>query len=158
MNNTYSCLPIHCVWSTKNRHPFLVAPFDTKVYEMIKSVVTKEGGRVLAIGGMPDHIHLLLLVKPAHSIPRILRYAKGVSSRLMSESHIDLQPFSWQKGYGAFAASYSHIEMLTRYIKNQAIHHKDRSFTSEYTLLLKHHNIAPITLDSKDDEDLEDID
>ncbi|MFH1831203.1 MAG: IS200/IS605 family transposase [bacterium] len=141
MSDTYSSLYFHCVWSTQNRFPSLTSPFDVKAYGFIGSMVNREGGKILAIGGMPDHVHLLFSIKPSDSVARMMRYVKGGSSKLLKDSHINMKYFAWQKGYGVFSVSRSNIDVVARYIKNQEIHHKERSSESEFAMLLKLHDI-----------------
>ncbi|MFH1832309.1 MAG: IS200/IS605 family transposase [bacterium] len=93
-----------------------------------KNIIHSEGGLLVSIGGMPDHIHLLVETKPTESISRLIRCIKSESSKLIRQSHPNLENFSWQRSYGSFSVSYSISGAVTKYIQNQATHHKNKSF------------------------------
>jgi REP element-mobilizing transposase RayT len=89
---------------------------------------------LLAVGGMPNHIHLLMGLPWNVTYPDAIGKIKANSSRFMRRTNRD---FSWQQGYGAFAVSMSQVDVVVQYIRNQAEHHKKRSFEEEFMLLLK---------------------
>jgi putative transposase len=94
----------------------------------------------MAIGGMPDHVHILLSLSKKHALVTLVQEIKKVSSVWMKEQP-DIRPdFYWQNGYGAFSVSPGHIERVKRYIANQKRHHKDTSFKEEYVGFLKEYN------------------
>ena len=141
MSNTFSSIFFHCVWSTKNRNPILVKPHDKLAYRLITNVVHNEGGNVIAIGGIADHVHLFIAVKPSESIARLVRNVKSISSKTLCKSDPELQNFAWQRGYSVFSVSSSRCQDVKKYIENQREHHKERSFEYELRALLKRHNV-----------------
>ncbi len=142
MSNTYSSLYFHCIWATKSRHPFLVPPFNREMYDFVKSVGEKEGAQVVEVGGMPDHVHLLLSVKQSVHIPELIRKIKSESSWLMRKLNKEEKGcFMWQRGYAIFSVSVSNIDVVQRYIQNQEKHHKLRSFLEEFEVLLQRHGV-----------------
>jgi putative transposase len=98
--------------------------------------VKKLKGIPLAIGGIEDHVHLLVGLKSSHRLDYFLRDLKADSSEWVHKE-TGKKTFSWQKGYGAFSVSPSNIEGVKRYIFNQAEHHRRKSFQEEYVELLQ---------------------
>ena len=90
---------------------------------------------------MPDHIHILLGLRPAQSISDLLKDIKGSSSKWINEKGFLPVQFSWQGGYGAFSYSKQDLPKVIKYIKNQEIHHKKKSFNEEYVELLHEFDI-----------------
>jgi putative transposase len=91
-----------------------------------------------AIGGMPDHIHLLFRLPPRLALVRAVTLIKSNSSKWMNEHG---KRFAWQEGYGAFSVSSSNISTVIQYIDGQEAHHRKRSFETEFIALLKKHNV-----------------
>jgi REP element-mobilizing transposase RayT len=90
----------------------------------------------MAIGGMPDHVHVLAALPADLAIAKFVNVLKSNSSKWMRERGVE---FGWQKGYGAFSVSASNLDSVTEYIENQAEHHKKRGFRQEFLALLKKH-------------------
>jgi REP element-mobilizing transposase RayT len=107
-----------------------------KLYAYLGGIVKGLDGISLAIGGMEDHVHLLVGLKSSHRLDYFLRDLKADSSEWIHKE-IGKKIFSWQKGYGAFCVSPSSIEGVKRYIFNQAEHHRRQSFQEEYLDLLQ---------------------
>jgi REP element-mobilizing transposase RayT len=97
---------------------------------------------MLAINGMPDHIHIFIDYSPRISIPDLIKDIKLASGQWLSNSSLLPGKFRWQDGYGAFSYSKSQIHNVCLYIENQEKHHKTRSFKEEYKALLKAFGIA----------------
>lgn len=139
MSHTYSSLFVHCVWGTKRRIPYLTDDIRLRVYKYIEAIVEHQGAETLAIGGIEDHVHLLVSVKQTMIIPDFMRVIKTNSSSFVRQT---LQrDFAWQEGYGVFSVSVSMVPTVMRYIERQEEHHKKRSFEDEYLLLLEKHGI-----------------
>ena len=94
---------------------------------------------MVAVGGMPNHVHLLIAVPPAMALSVAIQKLKANSSRWMGEQGLS---FEWQKGYAAFSVSPSSVEVVTRYIRNQEQHHRVRTFEEEFIALLKKCGLA----------------
>ena len=92
---------------------------------------------MLAIGGMPDHIHILFGLRPSQSLSEIMKVVKGESAKWINQNGFISGKFSWQEGYGAFSYSKSHIPAVVNYILTQEKHHKKTSFIEEYKELLE---------------------
>src|SRR2546428_800773 len=93
-------------------------------------------GVPLAIGGIEDHVHLLVGLKSSHRLDYFLRDLKADSSEWVHKE-IRKRLFAWQKGFGAFSVSPSSIESVKKYIFNQEEHHRRKTFQEEYVELLK---------------------
>ena len=128
MSNTYSRMFFHCIWGTKNRYPSLLPIFDKEVHALIKNHIEKKGGKVLAIGGSIDHVHVLISMKPTTLMSDLIQQAKGGTTRIIRELFTDKKHFFWQRGSGIFSIRYSDVNVVSKYIQNQATHHKNKSF------------------------------
>ena len=96
----------------------------------------------MIINGMPDHIHLLLSIKPAIALSDLIRDIKANSSRFINEQRWVQGRFEWQHGFGAFTCNPAELDTIINYIKNQEEHHKMKSFKEEYVNLLNYNNIV----------------
>ena len=87
---------------------------------------------MIAINGMPDHIHLFIGIKPSCCLSDLVREIKKSSNDFIKENKLSKYKFNWQEGFGAFSYSHSHIDNVYKYIMNQKEHHKKTSFKDEY--------------------------
>jgi REP element-mobilizing transposase RayT len=141
MGSTLSNLLYHVVFSTKDREPIITSKLREELYRYLGGIVKGEEGTSLQIGGMSDHVHLVLKLKPVHSISEFMRKVKGNSSKWINEMHGQGRRFSWQEGYGAFSISPSQLNHVIQYVKRQEEHHKKISFKDEFVQLLKRHHV-----------------
>ena len=141
MGHTYTALHYHVVFSTKNRVPSITAEVQTRLHEYIGGIVRSEDGILIAIGGMPDHIHLLATFHPTARVADMLRRIKANSSKWAHENLPGMQAFAWQAGYGAFTVSPSSLADVDAYIGNQKMHHANLSFEDEFLAFLQRHDI-----------------
>ena len=141
MGHTYTALHFHIVFSTKNRVPSIAPDIQTRLHEYIGGIVRGENGILIAIGGMPDHTHLLATLHPTDSVADAIRRVKGNSSKWMHEDLPGMQDFAWQTGYGAFSVSRSNLAEVEAYINNQQVHHARLSFEEEFLAFLQRHGI-----------------
>ena len=141
MPGTHTNLLYHLVFSTKQRLPMISDELAVDLYPYLGGIVRGEGGLLLEVGGMPDHIHLLVKLKPTLAISDFLRQLKANSSKWINEEKLRIHKFGWQDGYGAFTVSRSQVEPVTRYIQQQKEHHAKQGFQSEYVELLDRHEV-----------------
>ena len=141
MGSTLSNLLYHVVFSTKNREPSLIPAIRDDLYRYIGGIIKKEKGILIQIGGMPDHLHLVVKLNPAHSLSDIMKNIKGSSSKWINEQKILMGRFGWQEGYGAFTISESQLPGVLRYVSEQEKHHRTLSFKDEFVVFLKRHRI-----------------
>lgn len=137
MANTYTQLYTHVVFSVKGRGNLIGKSWKNKLYKYITGIIKKNGHKLLAINGMPDHIHILMGVKPNQSLSDLMQDIKAYSAKWINQNRFVVGQFSWQLGYGAFSYSRSQIDRVIKYIMNQEVHHARVSFKREYVTLLK---------------------
>lgn len=141
MAHSYTRLYYHVVFATKNRHPWITAAIQQRLYDYMGGIIKGENGDLLAAGGTDDHVHLLLSLHPQTSVANAMRLIKTNSSKWIHETFPDQTKFAWQAGYGAFSVSRSNVDNVTQYIANQEEHHRRLSFQDEFVEFLKRHEI-----------------
>ena len=139
--STFTKLAYHIVFSTKYRHSLIQGAFQNKLYEYIGGIIRAQNGRLIEIGGVEDHVHLLTNLSPTKAISDSIREIKANASKWSNELSDQKSRFEWQKGYGAFTVSYSQIERVRHYIQNQREHHKTKTFEEEFIKLIEIHDI-----------------
>ena len=142
MSGTFSQIYIQYVFAVKERENLIHVSFEDELYKYISGIITNKGQKSLAVNGMPDHIHILVGLKPAMRISDLIRDIKNNSSNFINERKFLSKKFSWQEGYGAFSYSESNYGNVIEYIKNQKQHHSKRTFKEEYIALLNKFNIG----------------
>ena len=141
MANTYVNNILHIVFHTKPQGISL-APNDLdRIHKYIGGIVKGTGAVLIEIGGMPDHVHLLVSLPKTMALSDFVRNIKAESSRWIKGVSPFYRSFSWQEGYGAFSVSTSIVPRVVNYIRNQESHHKVQTFMDEYKSFLKAHGI-----------------
>jgi putative transposase len=135
MSSTYLSLYYHLVFSTKNREPMIDVAWRTKLFGYLAGTIEGLGGRCEIVGGMEDHVHNLVRLRATHTLADFVRELKK-SSSIWVHRELGQSRFAWQDGYAAFTVSASGADEVRRYIENQAVHHRQRSFLEELRLLL----------------------
>jgi len=138
MHSFNSCL-IHCVWSTKNRISLLDSNLSERLWPYLGGIARENKMKALAVGGTTDHVHMLVSLPGTLSVAKAVQLLKGNSSKWVHETFPKLADFTWQQGYGAFSIGVSGVEATTAYIRNQAEHHKKRTFREEFAAMLCKH-------------------
>lgn len=141
MAGTCSQILMHIVFGTHFRRLLISSEIRDDLYRYIQGVLDREGAVGLAIGGMPDHIHVLASLRPVHSVAEIVKKIKGASSRWVNQQEVLGETFAWQDGYGGFSVSPSQLERVRRYILNQEQHHRSRTFEQEWDDLVQLHRL-----------------
>lgn len=141
MTNTYTQIHIQMVFAVQNRNCIIGNNWKDELYKYITGIVRNHNHKPLIINGMPDHLHLLIGLRPTQSISDLMQDIKGNSSRWINERNLVPGKFSWQEGYGAFSYSKSELSNIIHYIDNQESHHKKKSFMEEYIELLEEFEI-----------------
>ncbi len=131
----------HTVFSTKHRAGLITPDLETRLYPFVGGIVRDLRCTLLAINGMPDHVHLLVRYRPDLSHAELLQQIKGRSSKWINETFPKLGHFSWQEGYGGFTVSKSVVPEAEAYIARQKEHHQRQDFKSEFRELLRKHGI-----------------
>ena len=137
MANTYTALFYHIVFSTKNRVPFIKHDIEERVWEYVGGVARHHKMTALQVGGIEDHLHVLVMAPATLSPSEMAQWLKSDSSKWIHEEFPDLQDFGWQDGYGAFTVSKANVPSVIGYIQNQRAHHQTKTFQEEYLDFLK---------------------
>ncbi len=139
MASTFLSLHYHIVFSTKERRPFIAPAWRTQLHDYLGGTVNGLGGFSQRVGGVADHVHLLVGLKATHCLAEFMRELKKATSVWARENH---EPeFAWQDGYAAFTVSASKRAVVREYIGNQEAHHAKRDFVSELKDLLEKHEV-----------------
>ena len=133
-------LHYHLVFSTKERRALIENQWRDRLHAWLGGAVRTMGGVAEAVGGVEDHVHLLVGLRGTHCLSEVLRELKASSSAWV---HRDVKRplFAWQDGYGAFTVSQSQRPRVRRYIERQEEHHRRRSFLEEYRELLRRNGV-----------------
>ena len=142
MASTLTNLLYHIVFSTKNREPIITAPIRENLYRYIGGIIRGEGGVLLEIGGMPDHVHLVVRFKSEPSVATMIKIIKSKSSKWLNEQPKRPGRFEWQRGYAAFTVSVSQLDKVRAYVRNQQQHHRRKTFQEELREILDKHGVA----------------
>lgn len=137
MANTYSQIYIQIVFAVKGRENLIKKANREELHKFITGIVSNRGQKLLSIFAMPDHVHILIGMKPNLSISDLVRDIKAGSSKFINDSKWINAKFNWQEGYGVFSYSKSHIDNVIKYILNQEENHKKQTFKEEYLSFLE---------------------
>jgi putative transposase len=135
MSSTYLSLHYHIVFSTKDRQAFIASDWRERLHEYMGGTVRGLGGVPEAVGGVDDHVHLLVGLRATHTLADFVRDLKKADTAWVRDE-IREPAFAWQEGYGAFTVSPTARKAVTGYIQNQAVHHGRQSFQEEFVELL----------------------
>lgn len=136
MPNNYSQVHLQLVFAVKYREAVIHKSWKENLHKFITRNIESNKHKLLQINSMPDHVHILIGMRPHQSISNLVQDIKVESSKWIKEQKFCLFPFSWQEGYGVFSYSKSHVDAVIRYIQNQEIHHEKINFLEEYRKLL----------------------
>ena len=131
----------HCVFATKDREPVLTPAVRERLWPYLGGIARENGMKALAIGGVADHVHILLSLPATMSVAKAMQLLKGNSSKWIHETFSELRSFGWQEGYGAFSIGVSGIDETCAYIRNQEEHHRTRTFREEVITFLQRHGL-----------------
>lgn len=137
MPNTYTQIHIQAVFAVSHREAVIMPSWKDELYKYITGIVQNYNHKLLAINGMPDHLHLFFGMRPNQSLSKLMQKVKGDSSRWINERGFTPRKFNWQEGYGGFSYSKSQVPAVIKYIANQEIHHRKKTFREEYLGFLK---------------------
>ena len=128
MPSAYSNLIYHLIFSTKHREPLITPQLQKELYPYIAGILQGQESHLLEIGGIHNHVHLLIRLDPVISVSEIVRLVKANSSKWANERSTRDGRFGWQRGYGAFTVSVSQLNAVRQYVINQEEHHRSRTF------------------------------
>jgi REP element-mobilizing transposase RayT len=141
MHSSIAC-HLHVVFATKERRPFLSPTLQPRLWAYLGGIARENKMKALAVGGIEDHVHILISLPSRLSIAKAVQLLKGNSSKWIHETIPKLTQFEWQEGYAAFSIGISGIDETTAYIRNQAEHHRKATFKDELAAFLKRHGMS----------------
>lgn len=141
MADTFSQIYIHLVFSVKERQNVIHKTWREELFKYVSGILKGKNQKVFAIGGMPDHIHILISLRPNCMISELVNSVKTNSSKWINSRGFVKGKFNWQEGYGAFSYGQSQLDRVIQYINNQEQHHQKKSFKEEYIELLQLFNV-----------------
>ena len=136
MADVFHQIYIQTIFAVKNRKSLISPEWEDDLQRYITAIVQNRGNKMLSIGGMPDHIHIFMGLKPSEKLSDLVREIKKSSNNFIKDECYSPYKFDWQAGFGAFSYSKSHRDAVCKYILNQKEHHKKRSFEDEFRKLL----------------------
>jgi REP element-mobilizing transposase RayT len=142
MANTYTQCYFHLVFAVKNRDALIKKEWENEMEKYITGIVQNHKHKMLAIGTMPDHIHILIGYNVNHLIPDIVEEIKTSSNAWIRKGKLSKFKFEWQIGYGAFTHSRSEIDNVIKYVLSQEEHHKKMLFKDEYLEMLEKNEVV----------------
>lgn len=131
----------HCVFSTKERRKLITPELEERLWPFLGGIAGTHRMRALAIGGIEDHVHLLLSLPSTLAISKAIQLIKGESSKWVHDNFPQHPTFAWQEGYGAFTIGVSQLDVTVAYIGNQKEHHRQKTFEEEFLSFLQKHGI-----------------
>lgn len=146
MAHSYRNHFFHLIWSTKNRKQWISSEIQTRLYSYVGGIIVNYEAKPIEIGGMQDHLHLLVQLNSCDKFSSFVRDIKTGSSLWIHKNFPALKDFAWQNGYGSFSVSYSVLEDVQQYIRNQEQHHTKMSFEDEFVKFL---NLQKIKCESR---------
>ena len=141
MANTYSQIYIQVVFAVAGRENVIQKAWRDELYKYITGIVTNNKQKLISIGGVEDHIHILLGIKPSIPLSDLVRDIKTNSTKFVNQKRFHNGYFNWQEGFGAFSYSHSQLDGVIRYIQNQEQHHQKTTFKDEYLTYLKRYEV-----------------
>jgi putative transposase len=137
MANTYTKVYIQYIFAVQNRISLINPRWEVELYKYITGIVQNQKHKLIAINGIPDHIHVFVGMYTTQSMSELMQDVKEYSSKWINKNGYTKGKFQWQDGYGAFSYSKSHIDNVYKYIMNQKEHHKKKTFIEEYIEFLE---------------------
>jgi REP element-mobilizing transposase RayT len=138
---------MHCVFATKDRRPVIPADLQQRLWPYLGGIARENKMRALVVGGVEDHVHILLAIPSPLSVAKAIQLLKGNSSKWIHETFHEHRDFEWQDGYGAFSIGVSTVGDTTKYIEGQAEHHRKMTFREELEAFLRKHGMEYVDRD-----------
>jgi len=142
MAHTFTDLLYHFVFSTKERRLFIDGDLQPELIRMLGGIIRDRKGRLLECNGMPDHIHLLMVVPSTIAVSDMLKAVKAGATNWVHSRVGKTRAFCWQEGFSGFTVSYCNKDAVASYIRGQQTHHQKQTFEEEYVELLRREGIS----------------
>jgi len=137
MANTYTQIHLQAIFAVKRRTGLIQKEWKDELYKYITGIIQTHDHKLLAINGMPDHLHIFFGMRPTQSLSDLMQDVKENSSKWINKKKFIKDRFEWQQGYGAFSYSKSQASRVIAYIQNQEVHHRKITFLDEYKKFLE---------------------
>lgn len=137
MAGTFTQIYIQVVFAVQGRQSLIQNSWEDELYKYITGIIQNKNQKLLAINGMPDHIHILIGMKPSCCLSDLVMEVKKASNKFVNEKKFCQKRFKWQDGFGAFSYSHSSLDRVISYVNNQKEHHKKKTFKQEYKEFMK---------------------
>jgi len=141
MPHSYTSCLVHYVFSTKDRRKLISSDLQERLWPYLGGIARENEMKALAVGGMDDHVHLLVSLPSTLSVAKCIQLIKGGSSKWIHDTFSEHRSFAWQEGYGGFTVSKSAVPAVEAYIAGQKEHHKRQDFMTEFSELLRLHGV-----------------
>jgi REP element-mobilizing transposase RayT len=141
MANTYTQIHIQLVFAVQNRASLIKDSWKDEMYKYMTGIIQNKDHKMLQINSMPDHIHILIGLRPTQALAELVKVVKQESTNWINDQKFTPKKFNWQEGYGAFSYTKSDVPRVIKYIQNQENHHREIKFLDEYVEMLKVHEI-----------------
>ena len=141
MANSYTQIHLQVIFAVKKRTGLIQKEWKDELYKYITGIVQAQEHKLLAINGMPDHLHIFFGMRPIQSLSDLMQNIKQDSSKWVNQKKFIKEKFEWQEGYGAFSYSKSQVSRVISYIQNQESHHRKITFLDEYKKFLENFGV-----------------
>jgi len=141
MANTYTQIYIHVIFAVQGRQNLILKEHKEELHKYITGIIRNQKQKLIVINSMPDHVHILIGLKPNIAVSDLVRDLKTNSSVFINEKKWRRGKFNWQEGFGAFSYGQSQLDVVIKYIQNQEEHHAKKTFQEEYSDMLKKFNV-----------------
>jgi len=141
MANTYTQIHIQLVFAVQNRASLIKDSWKDEMYKYMTGIIQNKDHKMLQINSMPDHIHILIGLRPTQALAELVKVVKQESTNWINDQKFTPKKFNWQEGYGAFSYTKSDVPRVIKYIQNQENHHREIKFLDEYVEMLRVHEI-----------------
>lgn len=137
MANTYTQIHLQVIFAVKKRTGLIQKEWENELYKYITGIIQAKDHKLLAINGMPDHLHVFFGMRPIQSLSDLMQDIKQDSSKWINQKKFIKERFEWQQGFGAFSYSKSQASRVINYVQNQEAHHRKITFLDEYKKFLE---------------------
>jgi len=138
---------MHCVFATKERRPLIKPVLQQRLWPYLGGIARENNMKALIVGGVEDHVHVLLSIPSTLSVAQSIQLLKGNSSKWVHDTFKEHWDFEWQEGYGAFSIAISGVQGTTDYIHGQTEHHRTSTFREEIEVFLRKHGMEFVERD-----------
>jgi putative transposase len=135
--NTYTQIHLQIIFAVKKRATLIQQEWKDELYKYITGIIQAYDHKLLAINGMPDHLHIFFGMRPTQSLSDLMQQVKQDSSQWINQKKFTKEKFEWQSGFGAFSYSKSQVPNVIAYVQNQEAHHRKITFLDEYKRFLE---------------------